>query len=151
MSASISAALKKGKTFFKTGSTHPAPPESTLPAGSTFSQAPESVSLFPVVSPEVDGEGCDRDCETCEVKLPRGWKIDEEEELYGHVNGWETHLLVGTGKTDWVKDVADEKGSVMEAVGQWKTMIHGEPRNGVSGREMELLTFFFDISRYQIG
>jgi len=50
------------------------------------------------------------------VKLPKGFKIDEEDELYGHVKGWATHVLVATGKTDWVRDVADEKGSVMEAI-----------------------------------
>ena len=32
--------------------------------------------------------------------------IDEEEELYGHVKGWSTHLIVATGKSDWVRDVA---------------------------------------------
>jgi hypothetical protein len=35
-----------------------------------------------------------------QVKLPRGWKIDNDEKLYGHVNGWATHMLVATGKTD---------------------------------------------------
>lgn len=50
-----------------------------------------------------------------------------EDELFGHVNGWATHLLVATGKTDWVRDVADEKGSVMEAVDRGGV----EPSNGV--------------------
>ncbi len=63
------------------------------------------------------------------MHLPPKWKIDEEEELYGHVNGWNTHLLVATGKTDWVRDVADEKGSIMEAVDKGKM----KPSNGVSG------------------
>ena len=36
--------------------------------------------------------------------------------MYGRINGWATHILVATGKTDWVKNVANEKGSVMEAV-----------------------------------
>ena len=46
----------------------------------------------------------------------KGFKIEEDDELYGHVNGWSTHILVATGKTDWVRDVADEKGSLMEAI-----------------------------------
>lgn len=40
------------------------------------------------------------DFEMHQVKLPRGWKIDNDEKLYGHVNGWATHVLVATGKTD---------------------------------------------------
>ena len=139
MSASISSALKKGKTFFKTGSIHPVAPKSTLPTDSLFTQAPQSTTLFPVVSPEIDGEDCDHDCETCEVKLPKGWKIDEDQDLYGHINGWETHMLVATGKTDWVKDVADERGSVMEAVGHWKNTVDGEPSNGVSASKRNYL------------
>ena len=50
------------------------------------------------------------------MSLPKGFKIDESDQLYGHVNGWATHVLVATGKTDWVRNVADEKGSVMEAI-----------------------------------
>lgn len=61
------------------------------------------------------------------MKYPRGFKIDEDDRLYGEIKGWSTHLIVGTGKTDWVRDVADEKGSIMEAVGK-----AGKPSNGVS-------------------
>lgn len=57
----------------------------------------------------------------------RSFKIDEGDELYGHVKEWSTHVLIGTGKTDWVRDVADEKGSVMEAVARAEA-----PKNGVS-------------------
>lgn len=60
-------------------------------------------NLFPKVDPNVDGEDCNHDCESCEVKLPRGWDIDEKDELYGFVKGWSTHVLVATGKTDWVR------------------------------------------------
>ncbi|PTB77885.1 hypothetical protein M440DRAFT_26542, partial [Trichoderma longibrachiatum ATCC 18648] len=72
--------------------------------------------LFARTRPEADGDECLHDCESCAVKYPRGFKVDEEDVLYGHVKGWSTHVLVGTGKTDWVRDVADEKGSVMEAI-----------------------------------
>ena len=132
MSAAITSVLKKGKTFLKTGSTDPPLPRSTLPPNSQFTQAREATSLFPVVSPAVDGEDCDHDCDSCHVNYPKGWKIDEEDKLYGHINGWETHMLVATGKTDWVRDVTDEPGSVMEAVGKWKESTDGEPSNGVS-------------------
>lgn len=73
-------------------------------------------SLFARTEAEVDGEECLHDCESCSVKYPRGFKVDEEDVLYGQVKGWSTHVLVGTGKTDWVRDVADERGSVMEAI-----------------------------------
>ncbi|PKK51539.1 hypothetical protein CI102_5411 [Trichoderma harzianum] len=73
-------------------------------------------SLFARTEADVDGDECLHDCESCSVKYPRGFKVDEEDVLYGQVKGWSTHVLVGTGKTDWVRDVADERGSVMEAI-----------------------------------
>ena len=84
--------------------------------------------LFPKVDPEVDGEDCSHDCASCVVRLPAKFKIDETQKLYGQVKGWSTHLLVATGKTDWLRDVEDEKGSVMEAI------VKGDakPANGVS-------------------
>lgn len=84
-------------------------------------------SLFPKTAPAVDGEDCDHDCDSCTVKYPKSFSIDTEDVLYGHVKGWSTHLLVATGKTDWVRDVADEKGSVMQAV-----EASDKPDNGVS-------------------
>ena len=75
-----------------------------------------SGGLFPKVDPAIDGDDCDRDCESCTISYPRGFKIDEGDELYGHVKGWSQHVLVATGKSDWVRDVANEKGSVMEAI-----------------------------------
>jgi glycerol-3-phosphate O-acyltransferase/dihydroxyacetone phosphate acyltransferase len=88
---------------------------------------PSASELFVKTDPKVDGEECLHDCENCSARYPRGFKIDEEDVLYGHVEAWSTHLLVGTGKTDWVRDVADEKGSVMEAFSK-----ASEPTNGVS-------------------
>ncbi|KAJ9635211.1 hypothetical protein H2199_008697 [Coniosporium tulheliwenetii] len=87
---------------------------STITAG--FAKAEKPTELFPKTDPAVDGEDCLHDCATCTVSYPSKWSIDEEEEVYGHVKGWQTHLLVATGKTDWVRDVADEEGSIMEAI-----------------------------------
>lgn len=92
----------------------------------TFTTAREG-KLFPKVDPAVDGEDCERDCDSCTVKYPAKWSIDEKEKLYGHVKGWSTQLLVATGKTDWTRDVEDEKGSVMEAVVKGGV----KPSNGV--------------------
>ncbi|KAG6009851.1 hypothetical protein E4U21_000953, partial [Claviceps maximensis] len=72
--------------------------------------------LFPKTDPATDGDDCLRDCDSCSVRYPRGFKVDEADVLYGQIKGWSTHVVVGTGKTDWVRDVADEKGSVMEAI-----------------------------------
>ncbi len=83
--------------------------------------------LFPVVDKTVDGDDCDHDCANCVVQYPKGFKIDESDDLFGFVKGWNTHVLVATGKTDWVRDVADEKGSVMQAIAGAKS-----PTNGVS-------------------
>ncbi|ROV91899.1 hypothetical protein VPNG_09765 [Cytospora leucostoma] len=77
--------------------------------------APATV-LFPKVDPAVDGEECLRDCDSCPTHYPRNFKIEETDDLYGQVKGWSTHVLVATGKADWVRDVADEKGSVMQAI-----------------------------------
>ena len=93
---------------------------------SGFSKALEG-QLFTKVDPAVDGQDCEHDCESCTIKYPAKFSIDEKEDLYGHVNGWATHLLVATGKTDWVRNVEDEKGSVMEAIGK-----ANPPKNGVS-------------------
>lgn len=97
-----------------------------LAIGDSGSKA-EVDTLFPAVDKAVDGDDCDHDCSSCTIRYPKGFKIDEEDALYGFVKGWSTHVLVATGKTDWVRDVADEKGSVMQAIGNTKG-----PSNGVS-------------------
>jgi hypothetical protein len=99
----------------------------TLKKDGEFSKAKGTADLFPTTDPAVDGDDCLHDCASCTIKYPRKFEIDETEELYGHVKGWSTHLVVATGKTDWVRDVADEKGSIMEAVDRGSV----QPSNGV--------------------
>ncbi|KAJ5086568.1 hypothetical protein NUU61_007875 [Penicillium alfredii] len=82
--------------------------------------------LFQKPDPAVDGDECLHDCATCTVKYPAKFEVDHADELYGQVKGWATHLLVATGKSDWVRDVADEEGSVMEAIEKGGL----EPSNG---------------------
>ena len=108
-------------TFFTKLPNRPDPP----PPSATV-RAPRD-ALFPAVDPAVDGPDCLRDCATCTIRYPAKFSIDEDDELYGHVNGWATHVLVATGKTDWVRDVADERGSVMEALAKGGA----RPENGV--------------------
>ena len=80
-----------------------------------FSKTP-NVTLFPKTNPSLDGDDCLHDCASCTIKYPAKWSIDESGKLYGEVKGWSRHLIVATGKSDWVRDVTDEKGSIMEAV-----------------------------------
>ncbi|KAI0026194.1 Sucrase/ferredoxin-like-domain-containing protein [Xylariomycetidae sp. FL0641] len=87
--------------------------------------AADMAELFPPTDPAVDGDACTRDCDSCHVSYPRGFKIDEEDLLYGHIKGFSTHVIVATGKSDWVRDVEDEKGSVMQAFGR-----AAKPENG---------------------
>ncbi|TVY15407.1 Actin patches distal protein 1 [Lachnellula arida] len=88
----------------------------STPAPRTSGENTPIDALFRKVDPSVDGEDCDHDCDSCHVNYPKKFKIDEEDQLYGFVKEWSTHVLVATGKTDWVRDVADEKGSLMEAI-----------------------------------
>ncbi len=86
------------------------------------------LDLFTKTDPAVDGDDCLRDCDGCSIKYPRNFKIEEDDVLYGHVTEWATHALIATSKTDWVRDSADEPGSVMQAIDKGET----KPLNGVS-------------------
>ncbi|EXJ54567.1 hypothetical protein A1O7_09908 [Cladophialophora yegresii CBS 114405] len=94
------------------------PTQSSANLNAGFSTAKTEADLFPPTDPAIDGEQCLHDCSSCTVHYPAKFSIDEDDRLYGHVKGFNVHLLVGTGKTDWVRDVTDEKHSVMEAVGK---------------------------------
>lgn len=120
----MTAALKNIYYRLTPASSSSSIPTLNNPAG--FVKARTTDALFPTTDPAVDGEECLHDCASCTIKYPNKFTIDEEEELYGHVKGWSTHLIVATGKTDWVRDVADEKGSIMEAVEHSKV----KPSNG---------------------
>ncbi|KAJ2893877.1 hypothetical protein MKZ38_008144 [Zalerion maritima] len=95
---------------------------SLLSWGSSDGSKPTVTSLFPKVDPAFDGDDCDHDCATCTTSYPKGFKIEESMELYGGIKPWETHLIVATGKADWTREISDEKGSVMEAIGGVKGM-----------------------------
>ncbi|KAB8074082.1 Sucrase/ferredoxin-like-domain-containing protein [Aspergillus leporis] len=119
----MQALWRRGTSLF--GST---PSESPKDTGAVedFQTASSPERLFTKVDPSVDGEECLHDCASCTVRYPAKFDVDYEDTLYGNVNGWATHLLVATGKTDWVRDVADEQGSVMEAIEKGGI----EPSNG---------------------
>jgi hypothetical protein len=115
MSSTFKAIISRSTSLFST----PASSTTSLQLNTSgVATAKDAKSLFPTVDPVVDGEDCDRDCASCSIRYPAKFSINEDDELYGHVKGWAVHLMVATGKTDWVRDVADEKGSVMEALGK---------------------------------
>ena len=99
-----------------------------------FTTAKTEADLFPPTNPTTDGEECLHDCATCTVQYPKKFSIDETDKLYGHVKGFNVHLIVGTGKSDWVRDVTDEKHSVMQAVGRVGLEVGGHM--GKKGRVM---------------
>lgn len=74
--------------------------------------------IFPTVNPEQDGPDCRRDCTSCTAKLPSKFKIDTAKPLYGHIKEFSNHVLVATGKADWIPKVKQDKGSLMEAFAQ---------------------------------
>ncbi|KAF5017735.1 hypothetical protein F66182_10305 [Fusarium sp. NRRL 66182] len=98
---------------------------SSVLGGQKGETKPSASELFIKTDPKVDGEECLHDCENCTGRYPRGFNIEESDVLYGLVQAWSTHLIVATGKSDWVRDVADEEGSIMEAVSK-----ADEPTNG---------------------
>ncbi|KAF2642760.1 hypothetical protein P280DRAFT_468075 [Massarina eburnea CBS 473.64] len=110
----MSATLKN--LYYKLSPTPSSSSVPTLKNPGEFTKARTADALFPTTTPAVDGDDCSHDCSSCTIKYPSKFSIDETEELYGHIKGWSTHLVVATGKTDWVRDVADEPGSIMEAV-----------------------------------
>jgi Sucrase/ferredoxin-like len=110
----MQALLRRGTAFLT-----PSPSSSNIRDANGFSTAKTETVLFPQTDPAVDGEECLHDCSSCTIHYPAKFSIDEDDKLYGHVKGWDTHLIVGTGKNDWVRDVTDEKGTVMEAVGKF--------------------------------
>ncbi|KAK5113820.1 hypothetical protein LTR62_003204 [Meristemomyces frigidus] len=97
----------------------------TKPGPNGFLTAKGIDALFPRTKAEVDGDDCLRDCETCTIHYPNKFSIDEEDKLYGEIKGWSRHMIVATGKTDWVRDVEDEAGSVMQAVGKHVSEVEG--------------------------
>jgi hypothetical protein len=117
--------LERGRSFLTPNAS------STNIDGTTtgFKTAKKEQDLFPQTDPNTDGAECLQDCSACSVHYPAKFSIDEDDKLFGQVKGWDTHLIVGTGKTDWVRDVTDVSGSVMEAVGK-----HGQEIQMSNGR-----------------
>lgn len=112
----LKAVFDKTASFFKTSSSK---------TGSGAITATRD-ALFPTVHPDVDGADCAADCSTCTAKYPKSFKINEDDELYGNIKPWATHVVIATGKSDWYRALPLERGSIMEALGK----TGAAPRNG---------------------
>ncbi|EPS38405.1 hypothetical protein H072_7847 [Dactylellina haptotyla CBS 200.50] len=69
---------------------------------------------------------CDLKCHSCTIKYPASFKIEEDADLWQTSDGWATHILIATGKSDWVRNVDHEKGSIMEALSKAKKPTNGK-------------------------
>ncbi|KAF7592427.1 Altered inheritance of mitochondria protein 32 [Aspergillus hancockii] len=81
----------------------------------TFTKLAAPEYIFPTVDPKIDGQECLQDCSDCTVRWPSKVKVDTTLPMYGFIKEFHTHVLVATGKTDWIGKVEQEKGSLMEA------------------------------------
>lgn len=64
-------------------------------------------------------EECLQECSSC-PDYPRSfWRagIERDSALYGGVKKWDLHVLVSTGRDNWMHDV-EEEGGVLTAVGK---------------------------------
>lgn len=62
----------------------------------------KETDLFVKTDPAVDGDDCTHACASCSVKYPAKFEIDEKLQLYGHITAFDRHILIATGRTDWV-------------------------------------------------
>ncbi|KAL2815513.1 Sucrase/ferredoxin-like-domain-containing protein [Aspergillus granulosus] len=81
--------------------------------------------IFPTVDPKQDGIDCKRDCADCTIEYPAKVKVEMSRPLYGHIKQFHTHVLVATGKSDWMNKVENEPGSLMEAIHNSSGSKHG--------------------------
>lgn len=56
------------------------------------------------------------DCDSCSEKYPSSLSIDNSAPLWGSVKPWRHHILCATGKTDWIRDVTEERDSLAQAI-----------------------------------
>ncbi|RMZ77022.1 hypothetical protein DV738_g4591, partial [Chaetothyriales sp. CBS 135597] len=131
--------LERGRAYLTPGASSASSPQRANNGidNDGFTTAKAETALFPKTDPAIDGDACLHDCDTCTITYPRKFDVDESDKLYGHVSGWDTHLIVGTGKTDWVHNVAHEKGSVMEAL-EKHNLLQYERANGRGGGKAKL-------------
>ncbi|KAI5837454.1 Sucrase/ferredoxin-like-domain-containing protein [Morchella snyderi] len=118
--------LRRGTSFFSATATKVDTTAGDAAGGVTKD------TLFPLVTCEHDkkdaaeAEECDHDCAACPQVAPDGTSgygrafdkigVDHDEELWGGVKKYSRHVIVATGEMDWIRDVEEIPGSVMEAL-----------------------------------
>lgn len=73
------------------------------------------------------------DCDSCTTKYPSSLSINTTMPLWGSVKPWRGHILCATGKTDWVKKVTEQSGTLAHAVAQTQSSWNK------SGKDAEIL------------
>ena len=129
MTSNLRSLLERTRTFVASSLPGTPPPQQEC----TTTTITTKSTLFPIVDPAIDGEDCLHDCAGCPVQqYPRAFTkigIEETEDLWSvGIKGYAVHAIVATGKTDWIRDVCEEKGSVMEALGK---LVHDEKKKEV--------------------
>lgn len=139
MAASFRALVNKTTRFFTANGLSSSSNHDGTTTTTTITQ---STDLFPSINDDVNGNrpaDCDLVCSSCTIEYPARFDVDHTDKLYGCINGWATHVLVATGKTDWKRDIEDERGSVMEAFGKAAV----KPANGVCFLLFSFSTYSF--------
>lgn len=129
--------LRRGTSFFSAAATKV---DTSADAGKVTKD-----TLFPLVTCEhdkTDADECDHDCAACPQVAPDGSSgygkafdkigVDHDGELWGGVKKYSRHVIVATGETDWIRDVDEIPGSVMEALKERVKKGAVENRDGVN-------------------
>lgn len=98
--------------------------------------------MFPTVDPQEDGPDCLRDCADCTVQYPSKFHIDSERKIYGKIKPFATHVLVATGKSDWVSKPASERGTLVHALNEAPTKSGSEVFLNFSGETFKTVHVF---------
>jgi hypothetical protein len=72
--------------------------------------------IFPTVNTTEDGPECLKNCADCTVHFPDKFHVDSERKIYGKIKPFATHVLVATGKSDWVSKPEWERGTIVHAL-----------------------------------
>jgi (2Fe-2S) ferredoxin len=88
------------------------------PTEHTPSPAITKETLFPLAP-----DACNHDCSACPSTSESGYGrqfdrigVAHGGDLWGLVKAYSTHVIVATGKSDWIRDVEDIPGSLMQAL-----------------------------------
>lgn len=78
----------------------------------------------PSIEQEIEKKGfsnsdCSFDCSSCSSKFPASVSIEEKDQLWNSTKEYGLHIVVASGKTDWLHDACLVSGTVGNAVSNW--------------------------------